>query len=141
MIDLDVTLFIQWGIYLALMVFLHFFLFKPVLRVIDARQARIKGTLAEADELRSQAVVNRREYEKKITAAKERVSVRSAALRESVAQETRKLLERAREEAMAQVEAAKERIRQDSKAVQRELQDNIGTLAREIAAKVLEREI
>ena len=37
---------IQWGIFIALMVFLHFFLFKPVLRVIDARQAKIEGTFA-----------------------------------------------------------------------------------------------
>ena len=141
MIDLNMTLLIQWGIYIALMVFLHFFLFKPVLKVIDARQARIEGTIAGAEELQTQAAHNREEYETKMKSAKERVFVRTAAIREAASREAKEVMDKAREEAMAQVEATKARIQQESEVVRKELLANVDTLARSIAGKILEREI
>ncbi|NPA24847.1 MAG: ATP synthase F0 subunit B [Deltaproteobacteria bacterium] len=141
MIDLNMTMLIQWGIYIALMIFLHFFLFKPVLRVIDARQAKIEGTMAGAEELQEKAAENRQNYESKISAAKERIFARTAAIRESAAKEAKEFMDKAREEAMAQVEATKERIKRDSEVVRKELRGSINVLARDIAVKILEREI
>jgi len=140
-IDLNMTLLVQWGIYIALMVFLHFFLFKPVLKVVDARQAKIEGTMAGAEELQTQAARNREEYETKIKSAKERVFARTAAIREAAAREAKEVMDKAREEAMAQVEATRERIQHESEEVRKELLANVDTLARSIAGKLLEREI
>ena len=141
MIDINATLFIQWGIFLALMVFLHFFLFKPVLRVVDARQAKVEGTFAGAEELQSKAKKDRGEYQAKLDATKEKLFASTAAIRESAAKEAKGLMEKAREEALAQVESTKERVRQDSEVVRRELVANVDGLARGIAGKILERKI
>ena len=141
MIDLNATLFIQWGIFVALMVFLHFFLFKPVLRVIDARQAKVEGTFAGAEDLQAKAKKDQDEYQTKLGVAKERLFARTAAIRESATKDAKGLMEKAREEAQAQVESTKERVRNDSEIVRKELVANVDGLAREIAGKILERAI
>ncbi|MCD6534987.1 MAG: ATP synthase F0 subunit B [Deltaproteobacteria bacterium] len=141
MIDINATLFIQWGIFVALMVFLHFFLFKPVLRVIDARQAKVEGTFAGAEELQAKANKDQDEYQSKFDSAKEKMFARTAAIREKAAKESKGLMEKAREEALAQVESTKDRVRHDTEVVRKELVANVDGLAREIAGKILERQI
>ncbi|MCD6291970.1 MAG: ATP synthase F0 subunit B [Deltaproteobacteria bacterium] len=141
MIDLNATLFIQWGIFVSLMVFLHFFLFKPVLRVIDARQAKIEGTFAGAQELKDKASQDQVEYQAKLDGAKETLFAHTAAARESAVQESKLLMDKAREEALSQVESTRERVRYDSEIVQRELIASVDGLAHEIATKILERKI
>ena len=141
MIDINATLFIQWGIFVALMVFLHFFLFKPVLRVVDARQAKVEGTFAGAKELQAKADSDQVEYQAKLANSKEKMFARTAAIRESAAKESKALMEKAREEALAQVESTKERVRLDIEVVRKELVANVDGLARGIAGKILERQI
>jgi len=140
-IDLNATLLIQWGIFISLMIFLNFFLFKPVLRIIDARKAKVEGTFASAREMQEQAGKNQEDYRVRLTAAKEELFARTSAMRESASKESRELMEKAREEAMAQVEATRDRVRQDIEVVRKELAANIDSLAREIAGKVLDKKI
>ncbi|MBN2808570.1 MAG: ATP synthase F0 subunit B [Deltaproteobacteria bacterium] len=141
MIDINATLLIQWGIFVALMVFLNYFLFKPVLRVIDARQAKVEGTFASAEDLQSRATASREEYESKLNAAREKLFVRVAAARESASRESKALMEKAREEALSQVESTRERVKSDSLIVRRELTAKVDSLARGIAGKILERQL
>ena len=141
MIEINATLLIQWGIFVSLMVFLHFFLFKPVLRVIDARQAKVEGTMAGAEDLQTKAAKDRDAYQAKLDALKEKLFARTAAIRESAAKESKGLMEKAREEALVQVESTKERVLHDSEIVRKELVANVDSLAREIAGKILERQI
>ncbi len=141
MIDVNATLLVQWGIFVALMVFLHFYLFKPVLRVIDARQAKVEGTFAGAEDLQAKATTSQSEYQGKLDAAKEKLFARTAAIRESEMKESKGLMEKAREEALSQVESTKERVRHDSEIVRKELVANVDTLARSIASKILDRKI
>jgi len=140
-IDLNATLLIQWGIFVALMVFLHFFLFKPVLRVIDARKAKVEGTFAGAKDLQAQAETSQSEYQSKLDVAKEKLFANAAAIREGAAKEAKELMEKAREEALSQVESTKERVQHDSEIVRKELVSNVDSLAREIAGKILDRQI
>lgn len=141
MIDLNVTFLIQWGIFIALMIFLHFYLFKPVLRVIDARQAKVEGTFASAKEMRTQATRNQDDYLARLAASKEAMFARTSAIRDESAKESRELMDKAREEAMAQVASTKDRVRQDIEVVRKELIANVDNLAREIAGKVLDKKI
>lgn len=141
MIDLNVTLLVQWGIYVALMIFLHFYLFKPVLRVIDARKAKVEGTFAGAEDLKAKALSSQNEYQGKLDIAKERLFAKTAAIREASAKEAKELMEKARDEALGQVESTKERVRQDTEIVRKELVANVDSLARGIAGKILERQI
>ncbi|MBN2706997.1 MAG: ATP synthase F0 subunit B [Deltaproteobacteria bacterium] len=141
MIDLNATMLIQWGIIVALMVFLHYFLFKPVLRVIDARQAKVEGTFAGAQEIRQKADQNRMTYQERIEKAKAEMIDRAAVIRDGAVRESRELLEKAREEALNQVEAARERVRHEREDVRRKLAQDVDSLARSIAGKILERDI
>jgi len=140
-IDLNATMLIQWGVIVALMVFLHYFLFKPVLRVIDARQAKVEGTVAGAHEVRQRADQNRVTYHERIEKAKAGMMDRAAAVREGAVRESRELLDKAREEALAQVEATRERVRRESEDVRQKLAHEVDSLARNIAGKILEREL
>ena len=141
MIDLNATLLIQWGIFIALMIFLNYYLFKPVLRVIDARQAKVEGTFASAKEMRAQASKNQDDYQARLAASKEELFARTSAIRETAAKESRELMDKARDEAMAQVAATKDRVRQDIEVVRKELAANVDNLARGIAGKVLDKKI
>ena len=141
MIDLNATLLIQWGIFVALMIFLHFFLFKPVLRVIDARQAKVEGTFAGAEDLQAKAATSKEEYQAKLKVAKEKLFAQTASIRESAAKESKVLMEKAREEALSQVESTKERVQHDTEIVRLELVANVDGLARSIAGKILDRKI
>jgi len=140
-IELNATLLVQWGIFIALMIFLKYFLFKPVLRVIDARQAKVEGTFVGAKDLQVKAATSKEEYQAKLGAAKEKLFARAAAIRESAAKESKGLMEKAREEALSQVESTKERVQHDSEIVRRELVANVDSLARSIAGKILDRQI
>ncbi len=141
MIDLNATLLIQWGIFISLMIFLNSFLFKPVLRIIDARKAKVEGTFAGAREMQEQAGKNQEDYRLRLAAAKEKLFARTSAMRESAAKESRELMDKAREEAQAQVESTRDRVRQDIEVVRKELAANVDGLAREIAGKVLDKRI
>ena len=141
MIDLNYTMLIQWGISVALMIFLHFFLFKPVLKVIDARQAKIEGTFAGAEKLDQEADTLKEDYLAKMAAARERLAAAAAARRESAMKQARGLMEKTREEALAQVETTRERIQAESLEVKNQLGAQVETLARAIAGKILDRQI
>lgn len=141
MIDLNYTLLIQWGIFIALMIFLHFYLFKPVLKVIDARQAKVEGTFAGAEDLKRQAATFKSDYEGKLTAARDEIASTAAANREKALREARELMDRSREEALAQVESSRERIQAESGEVKTQLAGQVEGLARAIAGKILERQI
>ncbi|MCK5914876.1 MAG: hypothetical protein KAG92_01955 [Deltaproteobacteria bacterium] len=141
MIDLNATFLIQWGIFIALMIFLHFYLFKPVLRVIDARQAKVEGTFASAKDMRVKANENQDKYLARLAASKEELFARTSVIREEATKESRELMDKAREEALAQVESTKDRVRQDIEVVRKELVASVDGLAREIAGKVLDKKI
>jgi F-type H+-transporting ATPase subunit b len=140
-IDLNASLFFQWIIFILLMIFLHQFLFKPVLRIIDARRERVEGTLEKAAQLNEKAARSRTEYEASVAETHARLEREAALVREETAQAARQEMDRARVESLLLVEDARRRIQLEYDRVRVQMKDDIAEIAGQISAKILERSV
>lgn len=138
-IDLDGTVFVQAGIFLGLMVVLHFLLFKPWLEVRDRRREAIEGSLLKAGDLKSKASELEREYETAMKSARDKATgVRSDANRDAEASRAKTLAD-ARSTAAAELETTRTRLDAQASAARGELTGRVEDLARDITNKLLGR--
>ena len=140
---LDLVSIVPWEIItqlinlLLLFLLLKHFLFKPVQNVLNARQAEIDKTYAEADAAQTRAEELRDEYEKRIADAKaEAADITKAANQKAQAHYDEVVLE-AKADAARLMEKAEAQIEQEKKKAM----DEISGIAVDIASKVVEREI
>ncbi|MEA3241541.1 MAG: ATP synthase F0 subunit B [Pseudomonadota bacterium] len=141
MIDLNVTFLGQWAIFIFMMIFLNQFLFKPVLRVIDARREKVEGTHESAVALNERSSQHQAAYESRMTQTREKLEQESASLREETMSTSRVRMDKARSEAMQQVENMRQRIAAEYQKVQVEMTADIKVIARQISGKILERDV
>lgn len=118
-LDLDITLFIQFGLFLLVMLALRKFVLKPYLRTLDERELRTSGAKQEAKELQARAAEATQEYE----------SERQRAYGE-VESERRAKIAKANEEASEKIEAARKEIQADIASRQAELDAQIAEARR-----------
>jgi F-type H+-transporting ATPase subunit b len=141
LIELNWTLFVQILNFLVLLVVLYVLAYKPLLGALEGRQASIRQQLAEAREAREQAQRQAAEFESRLREAQaEAQAVRERVLREAA--ETReRLTGEARREAARLLEAARAEIRQDVRQARQELRGEVGTLAVEIAERLIQKSV
>jgi len=140
-IDLNIMVVVQWAILVFMMIFLNQFLFKPVLRVIDARREKVEGTHESAATLNEQASQHQATYESRMIQTKEKLEKESTSVREDAVGTSRTRMDKARNEAMQQVENMRQRIAAEYQKVQGEMTADIKVIARQISGKILERDI
>lgn len=140
-LDLDLTFVAQMVIFSALMLVLKPLLFDPVLNLFEERERRTDGARQEARDMQSKAGELLRQYENEL----ERVHRVAAEERDKVRLETAKLegeiLAEARAVAGKIVEDGRKKIEEQVRAIQFELGRDSERLARDIAARVLGREV
>lgn len=135
------TMLFAWINLLILFLFLKKFLFKPIKRMIDARQKEIDDMYSDAETSKSAASELKEEYEQKISRANEeseeilRSAVRHAELREE------EILREADARAARTLKRAEEQIELEKKRAINEVKDEVSDMAISIAAAVLERDI
>lgn len=141
LIALNGSLLVQVLNFLILMVVLYRFAYKPLVATLEARSAAIKQQLAEAQAAREAAQRQLAEFEVRLTAAHaEAQEVRERALREAA--ETReRLAAEARREATRLLEGARAQIAQDVRRAKAELRAEVGTLAIEIAERLIQKSL
>ena len=114
------------------------FLFKPVKKMIDDRQAEIDTMYADADAAKQKAAELEQEYLQSIR------DERDTLLREATARAQKReeeIVGEARAEAATLRAAAEADIAQERKKAVNDLKNEIGGIAVDIAGKVVEREI
>jgi F-type H+-transporting ATPase subunit b len=140
-VDFDRSFLGQMAVFATLLLVLKPLLFDPVLRVFEERERRTEGARATARELQEQAGELLRRYEVEI----ERVHRVAAEERDKIRAETARLeaeiLAEARAAAAKILEEGRARISEEVHAVQFDLGRQSERLAREIAARVLGREV
>ena len=143
---LDLVSIVPWEIItqlinlLLLFLLLKHFLFKPVQNILNARQAEIDKSYADAETAQTRAEELRDEYEKRISDAKaEAADIAKAASRKAQAHYD-EVVGTAKADAARLREKAEAQIEQEKKAMN-ELKDEISGIAVDIASKVVEREI
>ena len=117
------------------------FLFKPVQKVMNERQAQVDRIYGDANQTRAQAEQMKQEYEQRLASAREEAD----GLVKNAVQTAQKRSDQMVSEASAQAsrikQKADEEIAQQKKKMLQDVRDEISDLAVEIASKVVEREI
>ena len=140
-VDIDVTLFVQLGIFLTIWAVARWGYSKSFLKAIDARTEGIDGQLREVSRLESESDERQSRYETKITEARNaaaRGRVKALADAERV---ERELYEGAEKKTRSRMEEARASIAKDLDKARGQLQAQAQQLAGDIAARVLGRKV
>jgi len=140
-IDFDLTFVGQMVIFAALILVLKPLVFDPVLGLFEEREKRTDGAKAAAREMQQKAGELLRKYEHELekvhrVAAEERDAIRAETARLEAEQ-----MNEARQVAAKIINQGRERVAEEIHAIRFELGRNSERLARDIAARVLGREI
>lgn len=116
-------------------------LLEPVRKVIAQRKAKADSQIEEARQLRAEAEAMKAEYEANMRSARAEANQIVAAAQKTAAARSEEMLNEARTQAAALKQKAEADIAQERRKAVNEVKDEIGGMAIEIAAKVVEREI
>ena len=141
LIDVDGTFFLQLGLFLVMALVLNALLFKPYLRMRAERERSIDGARDEAHKMEAKARAIVTDYDAKLTRARQRGAEERARLRQEAAARERQLLGAARDEAGKAIGGARATIATDAEAARAQLDKQARDLAKQMAKKILGREV
>lgn len=126
---------------LILFLILKKFLYKPVLRMLEARQNAVEEQYSAADEAKRSAMADKAEYAEKLSNAE----AEADAVRKSAAEEAKRhgerIVEEARDKAEGIVRQAEAQIELDRKKAEAEIKKEIADVSAALAEKLIEREL
>lgn len=141
LINIDITLLLNLGLWVLLFVFLRATFWGPLMALIESREEGTEGARHDAADLDAETKRLRAELESK---TKEARTVAARHREELVAEGQRQeaeLLSRVRNEVSTQVEQQRAEIASQRAKTRDDLLATVPVMAREIAAKVLRREV
>jgi len=141
LIDLDGTVLVQFALFLILFVIANRLLFQPYLRLRERRKAGIEGARAEAERMSAQAEAKLVDYDKQLAAARNRANDEGRKVRADAAAHEKAVTDTARGEAQKALDEAAARVRAETEAARLQLLPQASALARQIASKLLGREV
>jgi len=141
LIDIDLTVFVQFGLFLLLFYVSNKLLFQPYLKLRERRKAGIEGARAEADQMTASADAKLADYEKQLAGARNRANEEGRKVRAEASAHEKDVTEKARAEAQKAIDEATAKMRQETEAARLQLLPQANTLARQIASKLLGREV
>ena len=117
------------------------FLFKPVMKIMNARQEQVDKIYQDANQDRSEAAGMKKEYENRLATAREEADglVRSAV--QTAQRRSDAIVADANAQASHLKQKAEEDIAMEKQQMLKSVQSEISDMAVSIAAKVVEREI
>jgi F-type H+-transporting ATPase subunit b len=140
LIDIDGTLFVQFGFFIIMLIVLSRTLFRPYLKLRDARHKGIEGAREEASAMQERALKTNADYDAQLTRARQRGAEERARLRGEGAVYERQVLGAARDESQKTLDAARGKIASDAGAARDKLAAESTALAKQIVKKILGRE-
>lgn len=141
LLDVNGTFIIEVAAFVLMILVLAKYAYPPIMRAAEARQKQIEDTLKEAERTRQEVNTALKTAQASIDEAKSQArEVISRAQHEAKAQ-AEELRARGRREAEAQLERAREEIGAERDRAIRDLRAETGTLAIEVASRVLGQSI
>lgn len=141
LVDIDLTVLVQFVIFVMLLLVLTKFVFRPYLAIRRERDENIDGARQRAGDLAHEAEEKMNRYDDLIlTARKEAATVRAEYRRQAEAH-TVEVLGEARKRAEEKVSAARAKLEQDAAQAQQALKARADEMGRTIAKKLLGREV
>ena len=141
LIDIDHTVFVQFGLFLLLFVVANKLLFQPYLQLRERRKAGIDGARDEAERMTAQADAKLADYEKQLASARNRANEEGRKVRAEASTHEKQVTDQARAEAQKAIDEATAKMRQETEAARLQLLPQANTMARQIASKLLGREV
>jgi F-type H+-transporting ATPase subunit b len=120
-----------------LAVLLYFVAYKPVLRMLDERSARIKKGLEDAETASKRAADMEQEFEQRMAEARKDGQEFVAQAQQMGEKARQEILDKAREESKVLIEKAKEEIVRERELAMAELRQQVADLSLEISEKVI----
>lgn len=141
MIELNWTFFVQIFNFLLLMVILNKILYKPILKVLDERDARIVGGQERAKKLLEESQGILKNYNDKLYGAKiDAMTVKNSSRKQAVGQ-ANVIIEEARRSAETIVLDVQKEMAEEIARVKKELEPEVGVMAGTIAQQILGRKV
>src|SRR5262245_59009170 len=116
LIDIDLTVLVQFGLFLVMFVVTNKLLFQPYLRLREKRQAGIEGARAEADRMAAEADAKLADYERQLGAARDRAADEARKIRAAASAHEREVTGAARAAATKSLDEATAKVRSETAA-------------------------
>ena len=126
---------------LILFLMLKKFLFKPVQKIMAARQAQVDQVYEDADKRLQSATQMKQEYEQRLSNARDEADTLVKNATVTAQKRGDQLMSEAQQQASRLKQKAEEEIEQQKKQMLNEVRQDISELAVDSASKVIEREI
>lgn len=137
MLDINWTLLLQIVNVLVLMLILQRLLFKPITKVLDEREARIRGPLEEAKIAQEMAEKALKIIEDELVQARQKAAAILSEVRREGTAEQMKIVEAAKEHERELIAKAAKEIGKEAAEAKKILQKDAEIIASEIAVKIL----
>ena len=139
MLTPDITVFWVVGFLLLCTFLLNTLVFKPILRVIDARAAAVRGARELADSAAKKATDAAAEYDQKLNTARAEVYGQMDDMRKAALDKRAQLLASTRSAVEQELKTATGRVQQESQEARATLDREASNLAGAIVSRVLGR--
>ncbi len=137
LVDLDGTFFVQLGLFVFMFIFLYLALFRPAIRLIEARREATQGTRERAIAMRKEAEGFSDEVDRQILDIKSAAILERDRIIEQARRRDRDLMAAARVKSQKAVENARTQMKRDGEMVRKELEVEVEALATGVAARIL----
>jgi F-type H+-transporting ATPase subunit b len=140
-VDLDKSVFIQIGLFVLLMLVLKPTLFDPMLKLFAEREAKIDKVRKEATTIDKKSANALATYEAEMAKARGAANAEREKIRAEGQKQEQEILDRVRKAAAAKLEEGKRESQAEAARVRAELKTASTDLGRDLAARVLGREV
>ncbi len=141
LIDIDLTVVVQFALFLVLFVIANRFLFQPFLQLRERRKEGIDGARAEAERMTAQADAKLADYEKQLAVARDSANEQGRKIRLEAAAHEREMTDKARASAQQATDEAQKTMRAETEAARAQLLPQAEALARAMTQRLLGREV
>ncbi len=139
MLDINWTLLLQIVNVLILIFILQRLLFKPITKVLDEREARIRGPLEEAKNVQEKAEKALKIIEDELVQARQKAAAILSEVRREGTAEQMKIVEAAKEHERELIATAAKEIEKEAAEAKKILQKDAEIIASEISFKILKK--
>jgi F-type H+-transporting ATPase subunit b len=141
LIDIDLTVAVQFGLFLVVFAVGNKFLFQPYLQLRARRKHGIEGARAEADRMIAQADAKLAAYETQLRQARSLANEEGRKIRSEAAANEKSVTDASRAAAQKSLDEATARVRTEADAARLQLLPQANALARQIVSRLLGREV
>lgn len=140
-IDIDGTIFVQFGIFALAFLFFRPLIFRPMVSLFEAREQAIQGAKLEAQRLQDEAAAESEEFEEEMRRVRLQAGEERDRLRAEGKRLERTVLDKVRSETNKQLADADAQLKTEARRLREDIQRQVPLLGRQIASKLLQREL